>query len=186
MILLVGWRRGLRWLATLVVLAVLARLAYPYARHAFRVVGLMREPAPVSLPVPVEDVRPSQLANTWGAARSEGRSHEGIDIFAPRHTQVLSATRGIVVRRGFNRLGGRIVSILGPGGQYHYYAHLEDWSDPQVGDWVEAGEVIGYVGDSGNAQGTPTHLHYGIYDGGEAINPYPKLRADPSPSPAAR
>jgi peptidoglycan LD-endopeptidase LytH len=169
------WRRALRWLATLVVLAVLARLAYPYARQAARFVELVREPAPAALPVPVEGVGPSQLANTWGAARSEGRTHEGIDIFAPRHTQVLSATHGIVVRRGWNRLGGRTISILGPGGQSHYYAHLEEWDDPDVGDWVEAGEVIGYVGNSGNAEGTPPHLHYGIYESGGATNPYPKL-----------
>jgi murein DD-endopeptidase MepM/ murein hydrolase activator NlpD len=178
------WRRVLRWLAALVVLAVLGRLLYPYARQAARVVRLVREPAPATLPVPVEGVEPSQLADTWGAARSEGRTHEGIDIFAPRETQVLAATRGIVVRRGWNRLGGRAISILGPGGQYHYYAHLEGYDDPDLGDWVEAGEVIGYVGDSGNAQGTPTHLHYGIYEGGEAINPYPRLKA-PWPSPAA-
>lgn len=169
------WRRVLRWLATLVVLAVAARLVYPFARHAVRVVQLVREPAPVELPVPVEGIEPSQLANTWGAARSEGRQHEGIDIFAPRNTQILSATRGIVVRRGWNRLGGRTISILGPGGENHYYAHLEEYDDPDVGDWVEAGEVIGYVGDSGNAQGTPTHLHYGIYAGGGAVNPYPRL-----------
>lgn len=80
------------------------------------------------------------------------------------------------MRRGWNRLGGRTISILGPGGQIHYYAHLEGYDDPDLGDWVETGEVIGYVGDSGNAQGTPPHLHYGIYEGGEAINPYPRLR----------
>ena len=171
------WRRALRWLATLVVLALLARLLYPYARQAVRVAGLLREPAPAALPVPVEGVEPSQLANTGGAARSEGRTHEGIDIFAPRHTQVLSATRGIVVRRGWNRLGGRTISVLGPGGQYHYYAHLEEYDDPDLGDWVEEGTVLGYVGDSGNAQGTPPHLHYGIYEGGGAVNPYPRLTA---------
>ena len=172
------WRRALRWLATLVVLAVLARLAYPYARQAVRFVELVRERPATALPVPVEGVEPSQLADTWGAARSEGRTHEGIDIFAPRHTQVLSATRGIVVRRGWNRLGGRTISILGPGGQSHYYAHLEEWDDPDVGDWVEAGEVIGYVGNSGNAEGTPPHLHYGIYESGGATNPYPKLKGE--------
>lgn len=171
------WRRALRWLATLVVLVVLGRLLYPFARQAVRVVGLIREPPPAVLPVPVEGVEPSQLANTWGAARSEGRTHEGIDIFAPRNTQVLAATRGIVMRRGWNRLGGRTISILGPGGQSHYYAHLEEYDDPKVGDWVEAGDVIGYVGDSGNAQGTPPHLHYGIYERGGAVNPYPKLKA---------
>lgn len=173
------WRRAFRWLATLVVLAVLGRLLYPYARQAVRVVGLIREPAPVSLPVPVEGVEPSQLADTWGASRSEGRAHEGIDIFAPRNTQVLAATRGIVMRRGWNRLGGRTISILGPGGQSHYYAHLEEYEDPNVGDWVEAGQVIGYVGDSGNAQGTPPHLHYGIYENGGAVNPYPQLTKGP-------
>lgn len=177
------WRRVLRWLAALVVLAVLGRLLYPFARQAVRVVGLLREPAPAVLPVPVEEVEPAELANTWGAARSEGRTHEGIDIFAPRHTQVLATTRGIVVRRGWNRLGGRTISILGPGGESHYYAHLEGYDDPDLGDWVEAGDVIGYVGDSGNAQDTPPHLHYGIYEGGDAINPYPRLTA-PLPSPA--
>jgi len=178
------WRRALRWLAMLVILAVLGRLLYPFARHAGRIIRLIREPAPVSLPVPVEGVEPARLVDTWGAARSGGRKHEGIDIFAPRDAQVLAATRGIVVRRGWNPLGGRTISILGPGGQYHYYAHLEGYDDPDVGDWVEAGQVIGYVGDSGNAQGTPTHLHYGIYETGGAINPYPRLHS-PSPSPAA-
>lgn len=65
------WRRFLRWLATLIVLAVLGRLLYPFARQAVRVVGLLREPAPAVLPVPVEGVEPAGLANTWGAARSE-------------------------------------------------------------------------------------------------------------------
>jgi peptidoglycan LD-endopeptidase LytH len=173
------WRRALRWLAILVVLAVLGRLLAPSARLAVRVVRLVRAPAPVALPVPVEGVVPEDLADTWGAARSEGRSHEGIDIFAPRGTQVLATTEGLVVRRTWNRLGGRTISILGPGGQSHYYAHLEGYDDPAVGDWVEAGEVIGYVGDSGNAQGTPPHLHYGIYAGGGAVNPYPRLTAPP-------
>ena len=65
--------------------------------------------------------------------------------------------------------------ILGPGGQRHYYAHLERYADLKMGDWVEAGSVVGYVGDSGNAKGTPTHLHYGIYANytgyNAAINP---------------
>ncbi|MES1245450.1 MAG: M23 family metallopeptidase [Acidobacteriota bacterium] len=137
---------------------------------------LLREPPPAALPVPVDGVQPSALVDTWGAARSEGRRHEGIDIFAPRNTQVLSATHGVVVRRGWNRLGGRVISVLGPGGFSHYYAHLEAWDLPDTGDWVEAGQVLGYVGTTGNAAGTPPHLHYGIYKGlGGAINPYPLL-----------
>lgn len=150
-------------------------LAYPYLKNAGRFVRLLREPPPASLPVPVEGVAASRLHDTWGAARSGGRTHEGIDIFAPRGTAVVSTTWGIVVNKGWNRLGGRTVTVLGPGGWYHYYAHLEDWAEPAWGDWVEPGTVLGYVGDSGNAQGTPTHLHYGIYGAEGAQNPYPLL-----------
>lgn len=149
--------------------------AYPYLKNAVRFVRLLREPPPTSLPVPVEGVPRSRLVDTWGAARSGGRTHEGIDIFAPRGTAVLSTTRGIVVNKDWNRLGGRVVTVLGPGSWYHYYAHLEDWAEPSRGDWVEAGTVLGYVGNSGNAEGTSPHLHYGIYDTGEARNPYPLL-----------
>lgn len=120
---------------------------------------------------------PARLVDTYGAPRSSGRRHEGIDIFAPRHTPVLSTTRGVIVRRGDNRLGGRVVMVLGPGGQLHYYAHLEVFSELPLGAWVEPGLVLGYVGISGNAQVTPPHLHYGIYQpGGGAIDPYPLLR----------
>ena len=142
-----------------------------------RVAKLAAAPAPASLPVPVAGVRAGQLTDTWGAARSGGRSHEGIDVFAPRGTAVTSTTRGLVVRRGENRLGGRVVSVLGPGGQFHYYAHLDDWGPVAVGDWVEPGSVLGEVGNTGNARGTPPHLHYGIYQAGGAVNPYPLLTA---------
>lgn len=175
-------RRVLGWLVFLAVLAGLAWWARPYLENLVRFVQLMREPMPAVLPVPVEDVPPGNLVNTWGAARSEGRTHEGIDIFAPRHTPVLAATHGFVARRGWNRLGGRIITVTGPEGYRHYYAHLEEWDLPDVGDWVEAGQVIGYVGSSGNAAGTPPHLHYGIYSlSGDAINPFPLL----SPGSAA-
>ncbi len=150
-------------------------------REIPRVVRLVRAPVPQDLVLPVEGVRPEELVDTWGAARGDGRRHEGIDIFAPRETQVLAATGGLVVRRGWNELGGRRVAVLGPGGQYHYYAHLEEYGDPKPGNWVEAGTVLGYVGDSGNAQGTPTHLHYGIYEITGAVNPYPRLAFTPRP-----
>jgi murein DD-endopeptidase MepM/ murein hydrolase activator NlpD len=161
----------------LVVLIVLGLVLRPWLARMIRMARLVREPAPTVLPVPVEDVTPADLVDTWGSTRSGGRQHQGIDIFAPRYTPVHSATRGIVTRRGWNHLGGRTVTVLGPGGQRHYYAHLEAWDEPDVGDWVEAGKVLGYVGDSGNARGTPTHLHYGIYTmSGEAIDPYPLLK----------
>ena len=132
-------------------------------------------PAENSLPNPV----PGQgLTDTWGAARSQGRTHEGIDIFAARGTPIQSTTPGIVSKVGNNNLGGRVVVVVGPGGAGHYYAHLEDYADIAPNDWVEAGDVIGYVGDSGNAKGTPPHLHYGIYINGSAVNPYPLIQKD--------
>lgn len=130
-------------------------------------------PTENSLPSPLPD---QPLTDTWGAARSQGRSHEGIDIFAPRHTPIQSTTQGVVSKVGENTLGGLVVVVVGPGGAGHYYAHLEDYADISPNDWVNAGDVIGYVGDSGNAKGTPPHVHYGIYINGSAVNPYPLLQ----------
>lgn len=132
-------------------------------------------PTENSLPSPLPE---QHLTDTWGAARSQGRSHEGIDIFAPRGTPIQSTTQGIVSKVGKNTLGGRVVVVVGPGGAGHYYAHLEDYADISPNDWVDAGDVIGYVGDSGNAKGTPPHVHYGIYINGSAVNPYPLLQKD--------
>ena len=137
-------------------------------------VNLLQEALPVdnSLPSPLPG---QQLTDTWGGARSAGRSHEGIDIFAKRNAPIQATTHGVITRIGDDRLGGRVVVIIGPGGAGHYYAHLEDYADINVNDWVEAGDIIGYVGVSGNAKGTPPHVHYGIYINGDAVNPYPLL-----------
>jgi murein DD-endopeptidase MepM/ murein hydrolase activator NlpD len=126
--------------------------------------------------IPVAGVRKPQIADTWGAARSGGRSHRGVDIFAKRGTPVLSATQGILLRTGTNRLGGQVITVLGPGRQVHYYAHLDSYGLFKPGDIVLAGDTIGYVGNTGNARGTPPHLHYGIYDPERgAVNPWPML-----------
>jgi murein DD-endopeptidase MepM/ murein hydrolase activator NlpD len=161
----------------LAVACVIAPVAYPPLRHPFVLLSLLNDTMPRRLPVPVSGVMSWQLADTWGAPRGRSRRHQGIDIFARRSTPVVSATRGIVVGKGWNRLGGRVMTIMGPGGYRHYYAHLEGWGREQVGDRVKRGDTIGYVGDSGNAAGTPTHLHYGIYrPAGGAIDPFPLLR----------
>lgn len=139
-----------------------------------------RQEAPRALPIPVDGVTVARLTDSWGSARYGGRAHKGIDIFAPRNTPVHSTTEGVIVDKALRGLGGRIVSVLGPGGYRHYYAHLEDWGPQAVGDRVERGDVIGYVGNSGNAAVSPTHLHYGIYaPSGEPIDPYPLLREEP-------
>jgi peptidoglycan LD-endopeptidase LytH len=181
-------RRLLGRLLFLALLVLLLIWAFPRLRNLLRIVRLYREPPPASLPVPVQGIGPSDLADTWGGARSEGRKHEGIDIFAPRGTPVTASTHGVVVRKGLNRLGGQVVGVVGPAGWYHYYAHLDAWSTVGIGDWVEVGTVLGYVGDTGNAKGTPTHLHYGIYVQGSATNPYPLLvpTALRRPPPPAR
>lgn len=132
---------------------------------------------PQTVLVPVLGVKRSQLRDGWGSPRSGGRSHEGIDIFAKRGTPVVSATGGYVSRVGETNLGGQSVSVIGPGGLRHYYAHLDSYADKKAGDWVDAGDTLGFVGNTGNAQGGPTHLHYGIYASEGAINPYPFLAA---------
>ena len=141
--------------------------------------SLLTQSAPPKLPVPVKEVASQELADTWGAPRSDNRRHEGIDIFAPLGRPVLSTTNGVVFKVGEDSLGGHVVRVLGPGWQWHYYAHLDRFADIKPGTIVQAGTVLGYVGNTGNAIGTPHHLHYGVYRFlGGAQNPYPLLAAD--------
>jgi len=92
-----------------------------------------------------------------------GRSgvHKGIDIFSSKGTPAMSSTAGIVLYKGEIHMGGKIVVILGPKWRLHYYAHL-DSQNATIGSVVRASEVIGTVGDSGNAKGKTPHLHYSI------------------------
>ncbi|HOB66931.1 MAG TPA: M23 family metallopeptidase [Ottowia sp.] len=134
---------------------------------------------PVALPLPVDGVAARRIADTWHGPRDGGaRLHEGTDIFAPRGTPVRSATVGIVASIRDGGLGGRQVWVLGPARERHYYAHLDDWAPGlSVGDVVQPGTLLGFVGTTGNAQGTPPHLHYGIYGADGALNPWPLLQA---------
>jgi murein DD-endopeptidase MepM/ murein hydrolase activator NlpD len=128
------------------------------------------------LPIPVDGVTSQQLTNTWGAARSNGRRHEGIDIFAAKGTPIRSTTVGMVQKISEGGAGGKAISILGPASSRHYYAHLQRFAALKVGDLVKVGTVLGTVGDTGNAKGGSPHLHYGIYlNDGRAVNPYPYL-----------
>lgn len=133
-----------------------------------------------NLPVPVQGVQTKNLTDTWGASRSSGRLHEGIDILAPKGTKVFSTTNGLVADLRNNNLGGKVIWILGPNGSWHYYAHLDGHKRGlNVGDYIKKGDLIGYVGNTGNAKHTAPHLHYGIYLNGKgrgAVNPYPYLR----------
>ncbi len=87
--------------------------------------------------------------------------HKGIDIFAPMGTPVVSTTDGVVVFAGEVRYGGNVVLVLGPRWRLHYFAHLAT-IETDLFDTVASGEVIGSVGESGNAKGKAPHLHYSI------------------------
>lgn len=131
--------------------------------------------------LPVEGVSVAHVADTWGAARSEGRVHEGVDIFAPAGTRIYSATPGYIYRIGTNPYGGKVMTIVGGGGVRYYYAHLSAYAqDLAEGQHVTPKTLLGYVGNSGNAAGTPPHLHLGVYGGGlcnwDAENPYGRLQ----------
>ena len=142
----------------------------------FRLLRLQMQQPDEELLMPVEGVPVTKVANTWEAPRPGGRKHQGQDIFARRGTPVVSATDGIVVRVGTNQLGGLVVTVMGAGGRIYYYAHLDRYADGlQTGDPVVAGDVIGYVGNTGNARTTPPHLHFGIYTATGAMNPLPLL-----------
>ena len=137
---------------------------------------LERTPLPKHLPMPVEGVSPEQLTDTWGNARSHGRVHLGIDIMAKRGTPILSATDGIVMKIGTGGAGGNAVTVVSNALSQHYYAHLDQFGKFKVGDTVHVGDVLGYVGKTGDA--TAYHLHYGIYlyPNRVAVNPYSYLR----------
>ncbi|MBA3487876.1 MAG: M23 family metallopeptidase [Lysobacter sp.] len=172
-----------RLVTTSLVLGVMATLAYwswhqPFMAYTRTLWEISRLPPPRKLPMPVENVAVAQVADSWGAARGTDRSHEGVDIFARRGTAVLSATRGVVSSVRESGLGGKQVWVVGPGMERHYYAHLDEWPEGlRERQVVQAGDVIGYVGTTGNARGTPPHLHYGIYAAEGAIDPLPRLKA---------
>ncbi|HEY6244952.1 MAG TPA: M23 family metallopeptidase [Pyrinomonadaceae bacterium] len=128
------------------------------------------------LSMPLQDVLKRQVGNTWHAPRGTDRLHEGQDIFAPKGTPIYSATSGFVYNVGENNLGGHTVSVIGDGGRVYYYAHLDSYAPGiAVGDPVTRQTLLGYVGTTGNAQGTPPHLHFGVYTSSGAINPLPLL-----------
>ena len=173
-----AWTVAIGTLLALGTMAVVSWLGHHPAMGAARTAAMLRGmPAPGALPVPVEDVGPGRIADTFGAPRGKDRSHQGVDIFADRGTPVLSTTEGLVVAVRDQGLGGRQVWVLGPGHERHYYAHLDEWAlGLRAGDRVRPGTPLGTVGDTGNARGTPPHLHYGIYTATGPVDPLPRLR----------
>lgn len=130
-----------------------------------------------SLAIPVVGISPAALDDNWHAPRDGGsRLHKGIDIFAKRGTPVVAVTDGIVSFIGDQPKGGHCVWLSTDEGVSFYYAHLDRWAPGLYeGMEVRRGEVLGYVGDTGNARGTFPHLHFGINQFDEMVNPYPVL-----------
>jgi len=142
-------------------------------------------PSPSGLIVPVQGVAVAQLSDTYTATRSEGRTHEAIDIMAPRGTPVLAVADGTVEKLFDSKQGGLTIYQFEPRGTFaYYYAHLDRYA-PGVaeGKALRQGELIGYVGSTGNANPAGPHLHFAVFVlgperrwwKGTAINPYPLL-----------
>ena len=147
------------------------------------------------LVVPVEGIAPSRLSDMFEQSRGS-RKHEAIDILAPMGTPVVAVDDGRITRLFTSKAGGLTVYQYDAAGQLtYYYAHLQRYAQGvHEGQEVHRGDVIGYVGTTGNADpGTP-HLHFSVFRlgdppkwwQGEAVNPYPALaRAQPAPAQVA-
>ncbi|MBB1061598.1 M23 family metallopeptidase [Marilutibacter spongiae] len=147
--------------------------------------------APAGLRIPVQGVVARALANTYDDARGEGRRHDAIDIMAPRGTPVVAVADGTVEKLFDSDRGGLTVYQFEPSGRYaYYYAHLDRYATGlQEGQPLRQGEVIGYVGSTGNAAEDAPHLHFAIFRlgperhwwEGDPINPYPLLAGEQGP-----
>jgi murein DD-endopeptidase MepM/ murein hydrolase activator NlpD len=127
---------------------------------------------------PVSGLTPRAVQSGFGSQRDSGaRSHEGIDIFAPRGTPVVAVADGIA-HTDTNGLGGNVVWLRDGvmGATRYYYAHLDRWAIDGNAR-VREGDVLGYVGNTGNARTTSPHLHFGVYEE-EAVDPAPFLAPD--------
>ena len=140
----------------------------------------------MTLIIPVAGVRPDQLLDTYSDARSEGRTHDAIDIMAPAETPVIAATDGKILKLFQSERGGTTIYQLSANQDLvFYYAHLSHYAEGLTeGSLIKQGQVIAYVGDTGNAGAGNYHLHFSIavvsdpkrYWEGTNINPYPLLQ----------
>lgn len=139
-----------------------------------------------ALIIPVVGVRPEQLRDSYNESRSEGRTHNALDIMASCGTPTVAATTGKIIKLFQSARGGITIYQLGADNRtVYYYAHLARYADGLTeGRLAHQGEIIGYVGDTGNVVPGGCHLHFAIwivtdpkrYWDGENINPYPLLR----------
>jgi murein DD-endopeptidase MepM/ murein hydrolase activator NlpD len=147
----------------------------------------MLPPSAAGMLLPVAGIKPAQLTDTFTQARGTGRLHDAIDIMAARGTPVLAAVDGKVEKLFTSKQGGLTIYEFDPAATHaYYYAHLDRYAAGVVeGMPLKRGDVIGYVGSTGNANPEAPHLHFAIFElgpekhwwQGTAINPYPLLTA---------
>ena len=146
---------------------LVAGLIFVFSRTKFLLIirhyqYMHRTHKPIMLPIEASQIS-APLYDTFEAARPNGRLHLGIDFFAHRGTPVRSASAGYIVARGTDPLGGNYIQILGLDNRLYYYAHLESFEKKlKLDDRAAQGMIIGYVGNSGNAMLTTSHLHFEI------------------------
>lgn len=139
--------------------------------------------APASAAAPAPEVsggvacpvgQPRNYSDTWGAPRSGGRTHKGVDILAPHGTPIYAYENGTVTRMNSSSLGGISLYLQGDSGDQYYYTHLSGYvGGVSAGSRVSAGQHIAHNGDTGNAAGIP-HLHFEVRPGGGSnVNPHP-------------
>jgi len=138
-----------------------------------------------TLDIPVEGVKPAQLQDTFNDARAVGRRHDAIDIMAPRGTEVLAADDGTIAKLFTSKAGGLTIYEFDPTQTFsYYYAHLDHYASGIAEHQpVHRGQLLGYVGSTGNASASAPHLHFAIarldtdrsWWKGDPINPYPLL-----------
>lgn len=153
--------------------------------------------------VPVEGIAASALSDTFDQARGSERKHEALDIMAPKGARVLAAAEGKVAKLFESKKGGLTVYQFDPAEKYaYYYAHLDRYADGlKEGDVLKPGDLVGYVGVTGNSDPNGPHLHFAVFEltaekqwwKGTPVNPYPLLTwaapasvAAPAPKAAVR
>ena len=120
--------------------------------------------------------RPYSYVDSWGAARSGGRSHQGTDVMAPHGARVFAFVSGVVSRESTSTNGGIQLYLQGDNGTEYFYAHLSGYA-VSTGTRVRTGQLIAYNGQTGNARYTAPHVHFEIHPGGGSpVNPYPHLK----------
>jgi murein DD-endopeptidase MepM/ murein hydrolase activator NlpD len=188
-------------------MARLFRLALVVSLAAVAAIGSATASAPAASAAEAGDVAPDDFvltrflheddidgfSDTWGAARSGGRRHQGTDVMAPKGTPVVAVADGFVEAMEDGRRSGYYVRLRHADNWVTWYIHLnndtpgtDDGSGGpeaafapglEVGDFVAAGDVIGYTGDSGNAESRAAHTHFELQHNDRYLNPYPYLQA---------